>query len=77
MGIRGWRPTANGLASIGTMLGWKGGEITGKGAMGTLLTGTIGGEYWPGPDTKKESGLVADEWGLLAAAEVGRARPQG
>jgi hypothetical protein len=60
------------------MGGWNCGEITGKGAMGTLLTGTIGGalgEYWPG--TAKAGGLVADECGLLAEAEEGRERLQG
>lgn len=46
--------------------------------MGTLLTGTIAGadgEYWP--VTGKAAGLVADECGLLAAAEEGRERLQG
>ena len=46
--------------------------------MGTLLTGTIGGadgEYWP--VTVKAVGLVADDCGLLAAADAGRERLQG
>jgi hypothetical protein len=78
IGIRGCSPTANGLASIGTIVGWKGGEITGKGAIGTLLTGTIGGaegEYWP--VAVKVVGLVTDDCGLLVAAEAGRERLHG
>lgn len=78
MGMRGCRPTLNGLASMGTMGGWKGGDIAGKGAMGTLLTGMEGGaagEYWP--VIVPVVGLMAGDCGLLADAEVGRERPQG
>jgi hypothetical protein len=60
------------------MVGWKGGEITGKGAIGTLLTGTIGGaegEYWP--FAVKVVGLVTDDCGLLVAAEAGMERLHG
>lgn len=63
---------------MGAIVGWNVVEITGNGAIGTLLTGTIGGtegEYWPivAPDV----GLVVDECGLLAAAEVGKERDHG
>ena len=78
MGIRGCRPTENGLASIGTMVGWKGGDMTGNGAMGTLLAGTItGAEGEYRPVIVVAIGLVSEDSGLVAVVEAGSDKDHG
>jgi hypothetical protein len=76
--MRGCSPTENGLASIGTMVGWKGGDMTGNGAMGTLLAGTIiGAEGEYRPVIVVAVGLVSEDPGLAAVVEAGRDRDHG
>ena len=63
---------------MGTMVGWKGGDMTGKGAMGTLLAGiVIGAEVEYRPVIVVAVGLVSEDPGLAAVVEAGRDRDHG
>ena len=60
------------------MVGWNGGDMTGNGAMGTLLAGIIigaDGEYRP--VIVVAIGLVSEDPGLAAVVETGRDKDHG
>jgi hypothetical protein len=60
------------------MVGWKGDDMTGNGAMGTLLAGAIiGAEGEYRPVIVVAVGLVSEDPGLAAMVEIGRDKDHG